>query len=178
MFLLNAVSNFFTTTASNKTSTEASEPIVHIQYPNFGIESNKITIVINDSTKVNLNFTTMLKCIPPIYEFEPTESIGFQWEPFNNPSTLPMSVTWNPDGPMPTLLTESQGPRISYKIIIGDQLFMENPNCNVVCVTDGGSWSKTEQTARISKNEYRADSIRFDYKDGQLFVTSFSYQSN
>lgn len=135
----------------------------------------EVILTINNNFSVTLHWKSMCKSIPAIHQFRPIEEKGFEWEPFINPVLIPISITWNPNESQPDYFTKSQGPKLSYKIFIGDKLFMKNDNCPVVITSNGGSWSRNQQTAEIAKNQYRLDSIKFHYRDGKLYPYYFSF---
>jgi hypothetical protein len=165
-------------TSSNNLSEEPkeqSEKIIHIKNPNFyDRSSDTITLEIN-KVLIPFKFDSICRSIPPIYQFRPKTEIGFEWKPFSSPALTPISISWNPNFDEPEIFKETQGPIISYNIFVGAQLVISGINRNVVVLSNGGSWNSKQQTALIAKDQYRCDSIRFEYKEGKLFPYYFSY---
>lgn len=153
---------------------EPSERVVHIETPNFYRSSDTITLEIND-VPIPFKFDSICRSLPPIYQFRPKTEIGIDWKPFSSPALVPMSISWNPNFDSPDIFTKTQGPRISYKILIGAELFITGTNRDVVVHPYGGSFNQQQQTALIKMDEYRTDSILFHYNDGKLYPYYFSY---
>ena len=145
------------------------------------LHNSKIVLELNGETFIHLQSDGVCKTIPPIYQFRPltNDEPQLKWIPFEDPSTLPNSITWQSNEEMPKILTTSQGPKISYRVWVNDNYLLQSgDNVIVMPVSTGGSWSQKRQTVVFKKGYYCVDDIQFEYNDGNLKFSYFSWQES